>query len=716
MRLELAQSQADRINLDIYDLEAIETPEHLMMSTVQPQDSREKTDREFVTPWLRFMWEAYKTALDIVKNNVRLEGLYQSVANSAFAFCLKYQRKLEFRRLCDVLRQHLSGAVRIAGQPHAIDLNSPETIQRYLETRFVQLNAAANLEIWQEGFRTVEDIYNLIESCQKMPKLQMMANYYLTLSKILMVGENYLFHSAAYFSYYNVMLQNKSLGKEAYEKMATQILISAISIPITEPNTKDSGENSPAVSRLTALLRSPVTPTRELMIAKALDSSIFNLVNDSVKELYVILESEFHPLSISQKLAPIMEKLLDSDLKSYVRPLYRIIISRIMQQISKSYTAIKSETVYNLLATACPGLSQRDTQAYIMATIKSSGSQIRVSHFTKSFVFDSEEYVNEKMKLMTSPLESLRLHLGSTAQNLSNALMESDIAYRDQEATRLQKLFEIAACNLQKEKENIQFRLALISKKKLAKQQALANQEKKRGIEIERLRVAEELRIESELKKKEFESMMTQRLIIEKQEELKAAEKIADELRSKNIKIDGGKLDMASLRELQYKVLEKERTELAQKCKFLGKRMDHLERALRITEIPVLESLESERKIREREESAKKRIAKIEDAKAAHIEKIRRKVQAARIFSDYNEFKTKKDIARLDIWKVLQADANVLLEAEKKIRTDTHAAKLAAEMEAIHERQVRAAFEAEKERIAEEESKKKIDDLKNAAM
>lgn len=36
-------------------------------------------------------------------------------------------------------------------------------IELHLQTRFAQLEVATGLELWTEGFRTVEDIYNIMQ-------------------------------------------------------------------------------------------------------------------------------------------------------------------------------------------------------------------------------------------------------------------------------------------------------------------------------------------------------------------------------------------------------------------------------------------------------------------------------------------------------------------------------------------------------------------------
>lgn len=77
-KVQEAQAQADKaVAVDVDDLEASETPEDVLLGAVSGDQSKDRTDRALVTPWLKFSWESYRTALETLKNNARLESVYQ---------------------------------------------------------------------------------------------------------------------------------------------------------------------------------------------------------------------------------------------------------------------------------------------------------------------------------------------------------------------------------------------------------------------------------------------------------------------------------------------------------------------------------------------------------------------------------------------------------------------------------------------------------------
>ena len=158
------------LSMEATDLEEIESPEAMLLSTTTSENSRDRTAHTHVVPWLRFLWEAYRTVLDILKFNSQLEGLYVRLANRAFTFCLKYKRKIEFRRLCEVLRMHLGTIEKHLMAPTAQSMKqmrtwegwSPESVERHLTLRYEQLRVSTTLEHWTEAFRTIEDIHAVI--------------------------------------------------------------------------------------------------------------------------------------------------------------------------------------------------------------------------------------------------------------------------------------------------------------------------------------------------------------------------------------------------------------------------------------------------------------------------------------------------------------------------------------------------------------------------
>ena len=62
---------------NLQDLEAEETPETMMISVLTGDLSDTgRADRDSYVQWLRFLWESYRTCLEVLKNNPKLEELY----------------------------------------------------------------------------------------------------------------------------------------------------------------------------------------------------------------------------------------------------------------------------------------------------------------------------------------------------------------------------------------------------------------------------------------------------------------------------------------------------------------------------------------------------------------------------------------------------------------------------------------------------------------
>ena len=187
-----------------------------MLSTMTDEGDGDRSEREVLVPWLKFLWETYRSVLDILKTNSKLEKVYHQTAQRAFEFCVQHERKTEMRRLCETLRHHLSNLQRATAQGNTNRLRgwegwTQEGIELHLATRFAQLEAASAQELWTEGFRTVRRHPPGHAHQQKAAEGQAPGEYYERLTKIFWVSGNYLFHAYAWW-------RHAQLAKESQKR------------------------------------------------------------------------------------------------------------------------------------------------------------------------------------------------------------------------------------------------------------------------------------------------------------------------------------------------------------------------------------------------------------------------------------------------------------------------------------------------------------------
>ncbi|KAK9322693.1 hypothetical protein V1517DRAFT_322558 [Lipomyces orientalis] len=651
-----AQAQADRITLDsIDDLEASETPESIMLSTVSTEQSKDRTDRAVVTPWLKFLWEAYRTVLEILRNNARLEVMYQAIAIQAFQFCLKYSRKTEFRRLCELLRNHLQSAAKNTSQVHAINLNDPDTLQRHLDTRFAQLNAADELELWQEAFRSVEDIHTLLTISKRPAKPAMMANYYEKLTKIFVVSDNYLFHAAAASRYYNLRLQAKNISEADATKSASIVLLSALAIPVINTSRFrsvifDVDESKHKNARLSGLLGLPKAPTRASLLKDALAKGILGRVSPEIRDLYTILEVDFHPLSICRKISPIMTEIFKDDgLKRYVEPLHQVILTRLFQQLSQVYDAVKLDFVIKLVTFPAPfEVSSTTIEKFIMNGCKKGDLAIRIDHAANSITFESDVYATAKgatdgiVQLQPTPSEIVRTELSRLGKTLFATINLVDGEYVAARGAAKDAALARAVVGVEEEHKAALLRKNIIEDRAKEAETILQKREedesKKRALRQQQEQLAEQKRLADEMRKRELDRIRREQEAIQEQEK----RKLADEIMSKGIKLDLDSIesmDTHKLREVQIEQTEKKNKDMSERLRVTAKRIDHLERAYRKVEIPLLETDYEKQKETDRLLHAERRTAQLEAARAQFEERTLLKKRLRRMVADYDEFK-----------------------------------------------------------------------------
>ncbi|KAL0066270.1 eukaryotic translation initiation factor 3 subunit A [Marasmius tenuissimus] len=744
---EAQEKAAVQVAVDVDDLEASETPESILLGAVSGDQSKDRTDRALVTPWLKFLWESYRTSLETLKNNARLESIYQQIAQQAFKFCLKHQRKVEFRRLCETLRLHLANVAKYSHQAHSINLSDPDTLQHHLDTRFAQLNTSVELELWQEAFRSVEDVHNLLTMAKKAPRPAMMANYYEKLTKIFLMSGNALYHAAAWGKYYAIVTSIGGKSIEELSKLAGQVLVSALAVPVGL-HSDEPEEAKGKAGRLTSLLGLTKTPTRAGLLKDALSRDVLKLSPAPVKALYQLLEVTFDPVSLCSSIAPLLNSLTseaNSSYASYLPLLHQALLSRLFSHLSQVYSSIKISNVLDLVkplreAKVEGAYDDEQIEAYLMGCARRGELNIRVDHLEGCIVFLDEPFattsgddsaraststastsaVRDSSAVQPNLSELVRTRLGDVALCLHNSIQVLDAPARaSQTATeeeQKEKLTSLVAA-VEAERKALQLRRAIVARRRELLGELTARREKE-----EVSRRAEQSRREKEEEERKSRLEMQAR---ERERNRKELEQIRQQETDKLAKgmIQTGMLkaedlerlqkeqtfDTGDLISLQVQHIEKEKRETNQRLRVVAKRIDHLERAYRKEERPLVAQDYERQRANDRETFNAVQKMRKETAKAAHQQDLETKKRLSRVVGDYEkrkevliakkgeEFAKKRDTALRKIEEEKAKRRKAVLAAREEER------KQREEEERFRREQEEEERRLEDERIAEEE-------------
>lgn len=754
----IAEGDQEKVAVDVDDLEATETPESLLMSTVSEEKSRDRTYRELVTPWLRSLWEAYRTALDILRNNARLENFYQQIATEAFEFCLTHTRKTEFRRLAETLRSNLASSQKYTNQAHSINLSDPEVLQRHLETRFHQLNTSVKLELWQESFRTAEDINGLISLSKKVPKNHVMSAFYEKMIKVFGVGENHLFHAAAYNKYFTIQSNIVADQAEKLKKLSGLVLLSALAVPVVGPNpsanetyrkARDNEEDSNSLNktklgRLASLLGLTSVPTRANLLKDAITRGILKKAPEELRSLYEILEVDFHPLSITSKIQPILQLLAENEETTrYVEPLKEVVLTRLFQQLSQVYDSLKLNRVIKLAAFGNGEpenlrLTRIRVEKFLMEACKRGELEVTLDHSSQLIRFTDrmfENGINHQLSSSQLPISTLpSLSKLGGDQNLlpvqgvtkTNVLQSNSATLLRTHLTRLASALTISLSHivpgLSKAAHTAPSRLDLVQsvamqvlqtdgprQRKMLLKRKVTIEERKRKVEelkqkqdieqakakalrISQIQEEQQIRLQKQNKEREIKKLKDEADKIRAAE----AEKVALALAAQaglNVDIKNLKgVDTNTIIQMGVEQIEKDKKELAAKLKTVNKRLDHTERALRREEIPLLTEDYKLQQIRDEANTKKLQEEFVAGLRTKHGNEVLIKHKLEKMMPDFLKFKERVATQRGHDYKKAKEESLIKIEKAKIERRD----------QVIKEHKMAKARKLEEERLARE--------------
>lgn len=747
------EAKADDDDMDLYD----GNPQSILLSTMSTDPEKAQRETAMLFPALKFLWEVYRAVLDILKSNSKLERLYHGAAVSALRFCAEYKRRVEFRRLCDMMRMHMGNLTKYGGvnvvrfedggknnKVRGWEGWTPESIELHLQTRFAQLDASSALRLYTEGFRTVEDIYNILQISRTRcklpgvnippPKAKIMAAYYEKLTNLFWVSENYLFHAFAWYKYYSLCKEyNRGMSAEMKSTQASAVLLAALCIPTSSnkgANASGKGLGRDAIqstveddiakekmARMATLLGFHTTePSREAILAEIRSRNIMADVPDYLRELYVILENSTDPLEMVAKAKGLLATLRtetgvkdddgeDHVLAKYVQPLTNVLILKLIFNLSAAYHTISLDHVKNL--TSGLGVSFEQMEKTIVLSTRSRALSVRIDHRLGCIRFGAANLESDEMRGQLTVL-------AKRLTEACNVISPADTTVVDNNRV---EVYEGVRATVEAEHIAKLERRILIEKRKeeaerQVREQRRAEEAARKAEELAR-KAEEDRRLAREQKMREREKLQKiqdEMDALEKKRYLTAMGRSVENMTDQELK----DVDTAALAKEHAEKAQRKKDEAERKVRETAKSLDYLVRAVRIEELPRTKAefesnVEDDKKRYEEEvvESAKRSKEQWEADVADKAS-----LGACSVFDYSSQFESSIMSARevVHIKSCEKEDERAEMEAEQgkidRARSRKEEEAKAAEEERLAAEKAEAERKAEEERLRKEEEKR----------
>lgn len=745
------------------DLEGGITPENLLSSVYEEDHSVGGFNDEALNSWMRFAWESYRTLLDLLRNNSQLEITYSGVVSRTMQFCLKNNRKNEFKRLADMLRQHLDAAnyQQSKAGSNIVDLSDSATLQRYLDQRFQLVNVSVKLELWHGAFRSIEDVFHLMKMSKKSPKASVLANYYQNLAKVFFVSGDQLLHTIAWKKFYELYSSNPNATEEQFKEYSSIIALSALAIKL---------DDLPAVGydsqlRLYRLLDLDSKPNRKSIIASIVESELYSKVDDEVKELFKLLETDFNAETIKSDLTVLLNKLsTKSYFEQYSEQIRDVIVRRLLVSASIKFTSVNIDELYSFISLPAPmNMPYWDTEKALLQAAVEDYVSFNIDHEANTVTFikdpfeplmhapvnaedqeenEDEEHEDDEQESDEEGNEIKEISEGQETEE-GNAEPEGVVtrnSYIRNKLTELSKVLnetdnygEVSYMERVKlARENLiqQTRDAIDNAKRIAEERAKKSQEQKQKYMKENAIYAEqdaEVRQQRVLEEKaaveaKLADEAHRRLIEKKKRELEemkqavAKQTIAEVNAKGHVYIDPAEATRVDLKDLTKMIvaqLSKDKDELEERMEFSLKKLDHTERALRMTELPILQKEADLMKDADEAKYNQMKEKIIEAARVEHEGKLQEHERLVAVYDDYKTLKNRLVSAHDAKFEAARKEMSAKFEAAKAARIEEVRKQRYDELVAKRRQEI-AAAEREKRMKSQEEILRKQREVEEA--
>lgn len=596
------------------DLEADETPESLMLLTLQVE-VRDKTAKELHTALLG-CWESYKIIMDLLRFAPKIDYFYHDTARRALDFCRANKRPQEFRRLCDTLRMHYVNFQKYRSRPDFEPFLRPEN---HIPTRLAQMDVAADLRLWSQCFQTAEDIlglglHDLLQRSlttkdpalykSRAVLLSQTSMFYEKLAQIFQVSGQLLFHASAVLrNLFHTRQHKRSVTKAEQVQLSDIASLAVLCVPVLQKSNPTAAELE-YQKRLATMLGHGTTTSRTAMQSVIETRGILAAASPEVQALYAHVEGDVNPMTFCTRAEELIQAVIvnrEETLGVYVPALKRVVFDRLLLKLGRIYTSMSIDFFVN---SVCPDtfLCWREAEAMIVQLVHEGFVQLRLDYSRRMIFFgdavaSADSIVKNRLATIANVLADVvqRQGLPGSAAERAPAIKVRDMFYSN------------FAAKLAAEEERLRQRNKAVADRRLRQEQEQQARE-----EARKTKEKEKQRLEEQEEQDRREAALRQQDILRRREAhqqlmLLYAQQIVAEFKSIAEKANGkivvkGKAleditpddilrltyDYEDYERAQEELRTRERQERSRQHRQESKRAEHLVRALREEEAQLL--------------------------------------------------------------------------------------------------------------------------------
>lgn len=346
---EIPKESTDSIR-DMKSVEDDESSSEIIISSFSPDV---KSKKEWIRVNLKTVWEGYKTIVDTVRLNHKMEGVYRATLKKIFEFVDQYNRKHEFKGFCDNERKYglknilnKRGDKNEAQKNYYIDIEKEEVNTNNIEIRLDQFDLATKLGLWQEAWQTLEDIKEIMKVRKGPVKNQMRCAYFERLALIFKKSNYWHYHSYAFYNYYSVYITKSKLGAAEKMRMADKLILSVLCIP---PSTLESNQSKESQQKIASMMiSSNKIPEKRELEEMMVSRGVVENASPTVKQLWYFMFLDFDLSSLSKGMELLQAISREQDYKEVIDLLEDILIYKQLISVAEVYQRIKYDSLISI--------------------------------------------------------------------------------------------------------------------------------------------------------------------------------------------------------------------------------------------------------------------------------------------------------------------------------------------------------------------------------